>query len=257
MSTNEDGQQETSPDPEGQAALVSKPLDTVVEEAAPRTRVRETRFVGLVIEWKGYMGWIQTFEKIEHEQAQKHQGRIYLNVKDISPMDENNWRVKQGKIVDFFVYVDEDGMGAEQCRPRSVLRLTMPHSEVKANVKFVPKWNDYLFDSEYFLELESEHGVLVRKYLWPMPFVIFELWGHTDGLVSAALQLLSKDGQEEYDVRLLLADTDIPKVEGLPHSPKVSASPVFTDPMPCHSLRYQTTREQCSEALLALIKAVS
>ena len=26
--------------------------------------------------------------------------------------------------------VREDGMGAEQCRPRSVLRLTMPHSEV-------------------------------------------------------------------------------------------------------------------------------
>merc|ERR1719507_1960794 len=55
------------------------------EEAAkqPRARLGEGRCVGLVIEWRGHMGWIQPLTKINHEQAKRHRGRIYLAASDI------------------------------------------------------------------------------------------------------------------------------------------------------------------------------
>lgn len=219
------------------------------EEGLPRTRVSEGRCTGLLKEWRGYMGWVQPLTKIQHEQASKHKGLIYLNQKDVVQADDKFIRIKEGKVVDFYVYADDDGLGAEECRPRSVLRLTLPHSEANKMLKQSSQWSEYLTDSEYYPTFEREHGVLLRKYAWPMPFALLELWGHPQELATAAVQLVAKDGEEQCHMRLLLPEPDIPKVESLPAAPRVSRHPVINAPVPCHSLSLQGTREQCTEAV--------
>ncbi|CAK0846682.1 unnamed protein product [Prorocentrum cordatum] len=104
-------------------------------------------------------------------------------------------KAKEGKIVDFFVYVDSDGLGAEECRPRQALRMSLTHSQANNTFKSSPQWSEFLADSEYYPALESELGVLVRKYAWPLPFALVELWGHPDDLAAAAVKLVSKDRQ--------------------------------------------------------------
>merc|ERR1719183_3514338 len=121
--------------------------------------------------------------------ASKHQGRVYLNLKDVLQAGEKNNRVKEGRIVDFMVYADHFGLGAEECRPRHAIRLTLPHREANRLLKQSSQWSEYLTDSEYYPMFEREHGVLLRKYAWELNFAVLELWGQFDDLASAAVDL--------------------------------------------------------------------
>jgi len=226
----------------------------------PRTRIGQGRCVGLVVEWKGYMGWIQPLAKIQHEQAKRHQGRIYLNQDDVSPAEDADFppqRIKEGKLVDFFIYSDADGLGAEECRPRLALRLTLPHGEAGRKLKDNPRWSEYLTDSEYYPTYEREHGVLLRKYSWPLPFAVLELWGHPDALVEAAIRLSTPEDSETCDVRLLVPEDQLPKVESLPGSPKVSGHVTVPRPLPCRSLMLQTSKEESAEGIHAFLKLMA
>eukprot|EP00747_Dinoflagellata_sp_TGD_P169152 gnl/TRDRNA2_/TRDRNA2_197360_c0_seq1.p1 gnl/TRDRNA2_/TRDRNA2_197360_c0~~gnl/TRDRNA2_/TRDRNA2_197360_c0_seq1.p1 ORF type:complete len:245 (+),score=52.63 gnl/TRDRNA2_/TRDRNA2_197360_c0_seq1:61-795(+) len=224
------------------------------EAEKPRERVEGGRYSGLVIEWKGYMGWIHPLVPIKHEKATKHQGRIYLNQNDISK-EAANGRVKEGKIVDFYVYVDDDGLGAEECRTRTVLRLTLPHSEAN-KLKSGGQWSDYLSDSQYYPSFEAEHGCILRKYSWTMPFALLELWGQPEELAKGAVALVDKKGDDDKDecyMRLLLPESQISKVEKLPSNPKVSNHVVISDPVACRSVTFNGTREKCQEAVKAFL----
>merc|ERR1719436_192510 len=106
-------------------------------------------------------------------------------------------KMKPGTIVDFFVYEDDNGLGAEECRQRSVLRMTLPHAEAKQILKDSPQWSEFLSDSEHYPSFEREHGVLLRKYAWPLPFVLLELWGRPETLPEAALALANKGADGE------------------------------------------------------------
>mmetsp|Transcript_86744 Transcript_86744/g.163581 ORF Transcript_86744/g.163581 Transcript_86744/m.163581 type:complete len:267 (+) Transcript_86744:67-867(+) len=228
----------------------------------PRTRVGEARCVGLVVEWRGYMGWIQPLAKVDHELATRHQGRIYLNVKDVVQTGgkTRGSRIKEGKVVDFFIYADGDGLGAEECSARTVLRLTLPHKEMN-KLKLTGLWSKYLSDSEYYPSFESEHGVLLRKYNWKMAFALLELWGHPDQLAAAAVALATKDQEadQECSLRLLLPENDVAKVEKIkePVNPKVSNHAVITDPIRCRSLMFQGPAGECTEAVKTFLATMA
>merc|ERR1719329_908077 len=59
----------------------------------------------------GHYGWIMALQDIDHPDADRHGGRIYLHTKDLRPGST----LKQGDEVTFFLYVDENGLGAEDC----------------------------------------------------------------------------------------------------------------------------------------------
>jgi hypothetical protein len=61
---------------------------------------------------KGHYGWIVTQESISHPDAWKRNGSIYLDPRDIRVGTQMN----KGDAVVFYLYVDEHGLGAEDCR---------------------------------------------------------------------------------------------------------------------------------------------
>jgi len=77
----------------------------------PRERVSEAPILGEVLEWKGKYGWIKAQEAIEHPLAGKREGKIYMNVKDLP---EGVEELDAGGLVQFELYADESGLGAEE-----------------------------------------------------------------------------------------------------------------------------------------------
>lgn len=227
-------------------------------EMHPRIRLGEELFVGLVVEWRGYMGWIEPLTKIKHHQASKHNGRIYLNQRDVL-QSNRNLRVKVGKIVDFKVYCDGDGLGAEECRPLQVLRVTLPHK--KSKLKYTSQWSDYLPDSDFYPGFQFNHGILLRKYCWELPFALFELWGQPAELVNAAVNLVT-DIEGTADLcymRVLVPNSDVGKVDcdTLPPNSHLSQYTVLESPVQCNSLTLQCTKGECCKALMSHVLAVS
>eukprot|EP00440_Ansanella_granifera_P039724 gb/GFBE01043087.1/.p1 GENE.gb/GFBE01043087.1/~~gb/GFBE01043087.1/.p1 ORF type:complete len:270 (+),score=51.96 gb/GFBE01043087.1/:1-810(+) len=243
----------------GEAEAPAEQGDEATE--LPRSRIREARYTGLVTEWRGYMGWIQPLGKVEHAQAAKHWGLIYVNQRDVVAVDGTFPRMKEGKIVDFYVYSDGDGLGAEEVRGLSPLRVTLSHTEAKLLLKKgeSPHWSEYLTDSEYYPAIARELGVLVRKYTWSHPFVTLELWGSKQDVASAALKLSSAGGgsdQNHRRLQLLLPEDQIPQVENLPGNPKVSTHAIVPRPVPCRSLTLEAPEEECKEAVIAFLQAM-
>jgi len=83
------------------------------EEKGSRKRISNQRYTGHVFAWRGKFGWIQPADEIVHEEAAKHKGQVYLHISDIMDGPRN---LKKNTNVDFLVYVDHNGLGAEKCR---------------------------------------------------------------------------------------------------------------------------------------------
>mmetsp|Transcript_10396 Transcript_10396/g.18675 ORF Transcript_10396/g.18675 Transcript_10396/m.18675 type:complete len:321 (-) Transcript_10396:11-973(-) len=81
-----------------------------------RRQVTATRASGKLVEWnaEGELSWIEPTTPIVHPTARKHAGRIFLREGDIDAKIEG-----VGSGVTFFVYADELGLGAMNCRPAS------------------------------------------------------------------------------------------------------------------------------------------
>jgi len=95
------------------APLVLRALAAMPPKAAgPRTKVFPHRVSGCISEWKGKFGWIEPDQPINHPEARKKGGRIYLGVEDVEDEIEGI-----GSQVSFFVYADGSGLGAMNCRP--------------------------------------------------------------------------------------------------------------------------------------------
>mmetsp|Transcript_53268 Transcript_53268/g.147584 ORF Transcript_53268/g.147584 Transcript_53268/m.147584 type:complete len:206 (-) Transcript_53268:219-836(-) len=83
----------------------------------PRTRSDSETRLGTVLEWRGKFGWIQPLEPIEHPLAHKHGGRVYVAKQDIlSNSGIMGAGLTPGQTVQFRVYSDASGLGAEQCQ---------------------------------------------------------------------------------------------------------------------------------------------
>lgn len=59
----------------------------------------------------GHYGWIKALQRIDHPDAGKHGGRIYVHRKDFRSRSDP----QSGDEVVFCVYADESGLGAEDC----------------------------------------------------------------------------------------------------------------------------------------------
>jgi len=79
----------------------------------PRWRIGASNFpiAGQVVSWKGHVGWIQPEQAIDHPKAAAHQGHIYIHDKDVI----NGGPLTRGQQVRFYVYLDQTGLGAEEC----------------------------------------------------------------------------------------------------------------------------------------------
>jgi len=59
----------------------------------------------------GHYGWIMALQDIDHPDADRHGGRIYLRASDL----RSGACPKEGDDVTFFLYSDANGLGAEDC----------------------------------------------------------------------------------------------------------------------------------------------
>eukprot|EP00927_Polykrikos_kofoidii_P056621 TRINITY_DN50720_c0_g1_i1.p1 TRINITY_DN50720_c0_g1~~TRINITY_DN50720_c0_g1_i1.p1 ORF type:complete len:346 (-),score=52.35 TRINITY_DN50720_c0_g1_i1:172-1209(-) len=78
----------------------------------PRTKIVASKITGRITEWKGTFGWIAPDKPIAHQDAVKHQGKIYL-----SQLDVESEISGVGAAVSFYVYADGSGLGAMNCGP--------------------------------------------------------------------------------------------------------------------------------------------
>jgi len=67
---------------------------------------------GEVLVMMGHYGWLMTSERIDDPAALKNEGHIYVHQRDIA----KGVTLTAGDRVCFYVYVDEQGLGAEDCR---------------------------------------------------------------------------------------------------------------------------------------------
>jgi cold shock CspA family protein len=67
---------------------------------------------GEVLVMLGHYGWIRPFEEIDHPDAVKTGGRIYVHKRDV----RSDGKLVQGDVVSFYLYSDDQGLGAECCQ---------------------------------------------------------------------------------------------------------------------------------------------
>lgn len=83
----------------------------------------------------GHYGWIMALQDIDHPEADRHGGRIYLRATDLRP----GASPKEGDEVTFFLYADENGLGAEDCYATNDPRPPQPPAPVKKQVYSRPQ----------------------------------------------------------------------------------------------------------------------
>lgn len=79
----------------------------------PRRRVNCGTQGGYLLDWRGRFGWIWPDHCIEHPEAERHGGRVYVSIDDVVHGSE----LRPGARVWFEVYSDGDGIGAESVQP--------------------------------------------------------------------------------------------------------------------------------------------
>mmetsp|Transcript_12282 Transcript_12282/g.25948 ORF Transcript_12282/g.25948 Transcript_12282/m.25948 type:complete len:424 (+) Transcript_12282:103-1374(+) len=81
-------------------------------EEVPRERLFPTRITGRLMEWKGNFGWIKPTERIDHPDAKKRKGKVFVAQEDV---EQDLASLNQ--LVSFFAYADGSGIGAMHVRP--------------------------------------------------------------------------------------------------------------------------------------------
>jgi hypothetical protein len=94
------------------ADIVKGRSEAKVEPLRPAARgTHRCLCTGEFLVMLGHYGWIMALQDIDHPEADRHGGRIYLKASDLRP----GYKPKQGDEVTFFLYADENGLGAEDC----------------------------------------------------------------------------------------------------------------------------------------------
>lgn len=84
----------------------------------------------------GHYGWIMALQDIDHPEADRHGGRIYLRATDLRP----GCTPKQGDEVTFFLYADENGLGAEDCYSTNDPHPPQPPEPRKQGSRLKSNW---------------------------------------------------------------------------------------------------------------------
>mmetsp|Transcript_49268 Transcript_49268/g.157594 ORF Transcript_49268/g.157594 Transcript_49268/m.157594 type:complete len:233 (+) Transcript_49268:117-815(+) len=153
----------------------------------PRQHVCQERAVGILVDWQHKagmsFGWIAPIHGLPAgmREAEQHGGDVYVHWRDIQDP-------RPGAVVTFKPYVDKQGLGAEECVSRRVLRFLVPKGAEAAIALPAGEANPcalYLTSSLFYPELE-ERGVTLRRYLWDGPLEVYELWGEPEDIATVA-----------------------------------------------------------------------
>jgi len=86
-------------------------IDEAEEVLTPSKRgERHCPCQGEILVMLGHYAWIMTFDAIDHPDVWKTAGRVYVHKRDLPK------GLSQGDIVSFYLYTDDQGLGAECCR---------------------------------------------------------------------------------------------------------------------------------------------
>jgi len=78
--------------------------------SVPRKRVTKVAITGEVLEWRGRYGWLKTHAEIQHPAAKKHGGKLFASKSDFA---DPTLQLEEGTVLQFHVYEDPNGLGAE------------------------------------------------------------------------------------------------------------------------------------------------
>eukprot|EP00929_Paragymnodinium_shiwhaense_P002247 TRINITY_DN10244_c0_g1_i1.p1 TRINITY_DN10244_c0_g1~~TRINITY_DN10244_c0_g1_i1.p1 ORF type:complete len:248 (+),score=30.72 TRINITY_DN10244_c0_g1_i1:87-830(+) len=224
-------------------------------EQGPRTRLTRNVVPGRVIEWKGQYGWIEPQVVIEHPELSKNKNRIFIHAEDCLP----KWRnLAVGSLVEFHLYSDGQGLGAEECYARKVLRLTLPWSAAKAV---------FGEGGEFLPDFDRRANVTTKAYEWmfvdgsasDMAFLLLEVWGHPQNVIAAVLEICKKDRRLVANMLVpegRLWKVNLPQLWERCRGATLAQDLTIIDPMPCRTLTIKGTRGECGSALSALILQV-
>jgi len=88
----------------------------------------------------GHYGWIMTLDDIDHANVAMTAGRVYVHKRDV----EHGVSLAQGDIVSFYLYADDQGLGAESCQLNASASRTMcadADEFVPSCAASPPSWN--------------------------------------------------------------------------------------------------------------------
>merc|ERR1719329_863424 len=222
---------------------------------AQRVRLTPNPIAGRVTVWKGTYGWIEPQCTLEHPDVAKHKGKIFVHSEDTVP----KWRsLTVGSLVEFYIYHDGQGLGAEDCVARKVLRLTLPWATAQ---------EAFGQEGDRLPEFEQRMHVTMRAYTWmlmdgsprELPFLLFEVWGRPQAIVSAVLEITTKGKTADCDMLVpesRLWKVHLGKLQERCRGAALSEELSITDPMPCRTLTLKGSREDCGAALQSLISQV-
>lgn len=77
---------------------------------AGRVKISAKRYQGKLVEWKGKFGWIQPLSPIDHPDAGKRGGKVFMGQEEVET------EIELRGIVSFLVYRDANGLGAMHVR---------------------------------------------------------------------------------------------------------------------------------------------
>jgi len=93
------------------------------------------RITGRIVEWKNKFGWIEADSPIDHPEARRKGGKIYLSQEDVAEVISG-----VGAHVSFYVYSDGTGLGAMHCVPSDSAAAKAPmQKKAKSTPKPKPK----------------------------------------------------------------------------------------------------------------------
>lgn len=226
-----------------------------------KTRLTATPVVGRVIEWKKSHGWIEPTCTIEHPDIIKHRGHIFVHGEDVVP----RWKpLIAGTLVEFNLYHDGEGLGADECVARKVLRVTLPWKDAQ---------EAFGEGGDKLPEFEARFNVTIRAYQWvqvdgspsDLPFLLFEVWGRAQAVVEAIARMGTPQqgvGQSSHesrviDVTLMMPESrlwkvDLGQLQNICYV-EVSDGIMITDPMPCRTLTIKGSEVGFRKAVHSLI----
>lgn len=118
---------------------------------------RQSPTCGELLVLLGHYGWIGNFEdEIDHQELERHAGRVYVSRDDLA---KGSSMPKVGDKVDFFLYLDEQGLGAEDCRIAGCQATEAPAMRAEAQ-EFVPLLDHDDFDSDSDSDYEDDFETL-------------------------------------------------------------------------------------------------
>lgn len=115
----------------GGRSQTAKKVEREVRPAADGPVLGQQRIRGRVTKWQGFFGWITPQERLSEDLQpllEKHEDKIYVNWRDV----QKGLNMEVGTAVDFLVYADDNGLGAQDVRLQAKVNRNAGYSKAVA-----------------------------------------------------------------------------------------------------------------------------